>query len=146
MICNNLYKNVKFKHKWDIIYVVSCVYMDTRYVYYRQLEYLHVSISSGLKCFSHVNTLPLLIWFWKSLSMTLVFVSSFSHSSHYFLYSAFHGEGSLKIPIPLVLRHVPQPNTEQLSPGSLFSIQQTQKTIPVERTTLQSFKNSSVQV
>ena len=100
MICNNLYKNVKFKHKWDIIYVVSCVYMDTRYVYYRQLEYLHVSISSGLKCFSHVNTLPLLIWFWKSLSMTLVFVSSFSHSSHHFLYSAFHGEGSLKIPIP----------------------------------------------
>ena len=137
---------MKFKHKWDIIYVVRCVYMDTRYVYYRQVEYLHVSILSGLKCFSHVNTLPLLIWFWKSLSMTLVFISSFSQSSHHFLYSAFHGEGSLKVPIPLVLRHVPQPNTEQLSPGSLFSIQQTQKTIPVERTTLQSFKNSSVQV
>ena len=27
-------------------------------------------ISSGSKCFSHVNTLPLSIWFWKSLSMT----------------------------------------------------------------------------
>ena len=72
----------------------------------------------------------------------LEYLSLYRH----FLYSAFHGEGSLKIPIPLVLRHVPQPNTEQLSPGSLFSIQQTQKTIPVERTTLQSFKNSSGEV
>ena len=70
-ICNNnLYKNIKFKPEWDIIFVAGRVYMDTRYVYYRQLEYLHVSISSGSKCFSHVNTLPLSIWFWKSLSMT----------------------------------------------------------------------------
>ena len=72
--------------------------------------------------------------------------STYMSLYRHFLYSAFHGEGSLKIPIPLVLRHVPQPNTEQLSPGSLFSIQQTQKTIPVERTTLQSFKNSSGEV
>ena len=146
-ICNsNLYKNIKFKLEWDIIFVAGRVYMDTRYVYYRQLEYLHVSISSGSKCFSHVNTLPLSIWFWKFLSMTLVFVGSFSHSSRHFLYSAIRGEGSLKIPIPLVLRHVPQPNTEQLSPGILFSIRRTQKTIPVGRTTLRSFKNRSVHV
>ena len=146
-ICNNnLYKNIKFKPEWDIIFVAGRVYMDTRYVYYRQLEYLHVSISSGSKCFSHVYTLPLSIWFWKFLSMTLVFVGSFSHSSRHFLYSAIRGEGSLKIPIPLVLRHVPQPNTEQLSPGILFSIRRTQKTIPVGRTTLRSFKNRSVHV
>ena len=43
MYNNNLYKNIKFKHEWDIIYVAGHVYMDTRYVYYKQLKHLHVS-------------------------------------------------------------------------------------------------------
>lgn len=74
-------------------------------------------MSSGLKCLSQVNTLSFSISWRKLASTTLVLVSSLSQSSRHFLYSAFRGAGSFQIPIPLLLLHVPQPNTEQFSPG-----------------------------
>ncbi|XP_022796644.1 uncharacterized protein LOC111335068 isoform X1 [Stylophora pistillata] len=43
-------------------------------------------------------------------------------SSHRFLYSAFRSAGSFQIPIPLLLLHVPQPNTEQFSPGIMSTV------------------------
>ncbi|XP_022796645.1 uncharacterized protein LOC111335068 isoform X2 [Stylophora pistillata] len=50
------------------------------------------------------------------------FVEAVDSSSHRFLYSAFRSAGSFQIPIPLLLLHVPQPNTEQFSPGIMSTV------------------------
>ena len=55
----------------------------------------------------------------KSSSNSLVYLSSPSHSSHHLLCFSSFAEGNLKIPIPLVLRQGPHPNTAQFTPGML---------------------------
>ena len=105
---------------------INVVFMSSSYVNNDtalsiNLLYLHISMSSGAKCFSHVYTLSLSINLWKSLSTSLVFVSSFSHCCRHCLYASFLEAGSFHIPIPLVFRHDPQPNTAQLSPGILHT-------------------------
>ena len=49
-------------------------------------NFLHVSMSSDAKCFLHVYTLSLSLNLWKSLSTSLVFVSSFSHCCRHCLF------------------------------------------------------------
>ena len=72
MCNNNLYKNIKFKHEWDIIYVAGHVYMDTRYVYYRQLKHLYVRLEMFLTC-KHLAIIDLILE---------VFVNDSSSSAH----------------------------------------------------------------
>ena len=81
---------------------------------------LHDFISSDLKCFSHVQTVSFNIFSLNALSITLVFEISESYSFLHFLYLSFLAEGNLKIPIPFVLREVPQPTAAQLTPGILI--------------------------
>jgi len=76
--------------------------------------YSHISISSGSKCFSQVYTLSFFICSLKSASISLVFFISPSHSSRHLLWASSFAKGSFQIPIPFVLRHDPQPKTEQL--------------------------------
>ena len=95
-----------------------------------QRQYLHNSTSSGLKCFSQVNTLSLSICFLKSSSVTLVFVIALSHSSRHFLYSAFRAEGSSRCRFPSSsgTNHIQKPsraklqNTPQLWSASLTCV------------------------
>jgi len=56
----------------------------------------------------------------KFWSISLVFFISPSHSPCHFLWASSFATGSLQIPIPLVLRHEPQPNTAQLAPGITY--------------------------
>ena len=71
------------------------------------------------KCFSQMYTRSVLICFLKSASTTRVLVISLKISSLHFVFSGLFALGSLNIPTPLVLRHVPQFKTEQLSPAIL---------------------------
>ena len=66
---------------------------------------------------SHVNTLSFSSCLLKSQSTSLVFVISLSQSCLHFLWSTSFVFVNFHIPTPLVLLLVPQPNTEQLSPG-----------------------------
>ena len=88
---------------------------------------VNISITSSLKCFSQA-----LIFRRKSLSTSLVFLSSPTHSSRHLLCLSSFAEGNLKIPIPLVLRQEPHPITAQLTPGCqilYLSQKRTQKNI-----------------
>ena len=59
-------------------------------------NFLHISMSSDAKCFSHVYTLSLSLNLWNSLSTSLVFVSSFSHCLHcqnnFFIWPVTHND------------------------------------------------------
>ena len=74
-------------------------------------------MSSCAKCFSQVYTLSFSILSLNSLSISLDFVISFSHSALQCLCFSSFGAGSFQMPIPFVRLHVPQPKTAQLSPG-----------------------------
>jgi len=84
-------------------------------------RYLHISISSGLTCFSQTCTLSFFICSLKSWSFSRVFVTSPSHSLRYFRWASSFAAGSLKIPNPFDRLHDPQPRTEQLAPGTLIN-------------------------
>ena len=80
--------------------------------------YLHVSISSGWKCFSHVNTFSTCLL--KSRSTSLAFEISPSQCSLHFLWSSSSAFGNFHIAHPLVLLLVPQPSMKQLSPDMMI--------------------------
>ena len=82
--------------------------------------YLHISISSGAKCFSQVYIASLSDCSLKFWSISLVFFIFPSHSSRHFPWASYFATGSFQIPIPFVRLHKPQPNTEPLAPCITF--------------------------
>ena len=84
---------------------------------------LQCSISSFLKCFSHIRSLSSLICLLKSLSITLSLVMIFIRFSLHFICSGTpdFAFGVLKILILLYIQEVLQPAIEQFAPGMMWT-------------------------
>jgi hypothetical protein len=83
--------------------------------------YLRISISSGLKCFSHTCNFPSFICLRRSLSITLsrvIMASNFFRHSTLFLFTLERpGIANKLIPLCFFLRETVQQNIEQFAPG-----------------------------
>ena len=123
MICEGLTKNGNAE-KFYSKYYATIALQATKYfpgLSRNSATLLSTKLADRLLAHSKEEQLSFSICLWKSLSATLYLVSSLSQSLRHLRYASFRAAGSFHIPIPLVLRQVPQPTTEQLSPGMFKS-------------------------
>ena len=113
----NCTTNMTTQYTWLISKHISTPWQST--LARTSSSYLHISTSSGSKCFSEVKILSFATKTLNAASLSLVFVISFSHSRLHFLWASSFGARNFQIPMPFVLLLVPQPNTAQLPPGMI---------------------------